>query len=168
VTLEAWIIPSVLPPSGCFIIGSDIRGSHGIGLALSGPNLAFEYLVGFEVSNASVPLRHPTHVAAVFGADNTRLYRSGKLVHTGAPTKAYGDTPFVIGQIGGTNPDVFFVGQMRCVRISKGERYTKDFTPAESFIADDDSLVIYDGKRVDADRVIDLSGKGNHGKWKTP
>jgi hypothetical protein len=28
--------------------------------------------------------------------------------------------------------------------------------------------VIYDGKRVDGDRVIDLSGKGNHGKWKTP
>ena len=168
VTLEAWIAPSVLPPSGCFIIGSDIRGSHGIGLALSGSNLAFEYLVGFEVSNAPVPLRQLTHVAAVFGADNTRLYRSGKLVHTGAPTKAYGDTPFVIGQIGSTNPDVFFVGQMRCVRISKGERYTKDFTPAESFIADDDSLVIYDGKRVDRDRVIDLSGHGNDGIWKTP
>jgi len=166
VTLEAWIIPSVLPPSGCFIIGSDIRGSHGIGLALNGPNLAFEYLVGFEVSNAPVPIRQPTHVAAVFGAENTRLYRSGKLVHTGAPTKAYGDTPFVIGQIGATNPDLHFVGQMRCVRISKGERYTKDFTPAESFTADDDSLVIYDGKSVDADRVIDLSGKGNHGKWR--
>jgi tRNA A-37 threonylcarbamoyl transferase component Bud32 len=166
VTLEAWIIPSVLPPSGCFIIGSDIRGSHGIGLALSGPNLAFEYLVGFEVSNAAVPLRQLTHVAAVFGPENTRLYRSGKLVHTGAPTKAYGDTPFVIGQIGATNPDLHFVGQMRCVRISKGERYKEDFTPNESFAADDDSLVIYEGKRVDGDRVIDLSGKGHHGKWR--
>jgi hypothetical protein len=57
---------------------------------------------------------------------------------------------------------------MRCVRISKGERYTKDFTPTESFTADDDALVIYDAKSVDGDRVIDLSGKGNHGIWKTP
>lgn len=166
VTLEAWITPSELPPSGCFIIGSDIRGSHGIGLALNGPNLAFEYLVGFEVSDAPVPLRQPTHVAAVFGPENTRLYRSGKLVHTGAPTKVYGNTPFVIGQIGSTNPDLRFIGQMRCVRISKGERYRDDFNPVESFNADDTSLVIYDAKSVEGNRVIDLSGKGNHGFWR--
>jgi polygalacturonase len=166
VTLEAWVVPSALPPAGCFIIGSDIRGSHGIGLALHGPNLAFEYLVGYEVSNASVPMGRQTHVAAVFGPDNTRLYRSGELIHTGAATKSYGNTPFVIGQIGSTNPDAHFAGQIRCVRISKGERYRDNFAPPESFKADADSVVIYDAKRVDGRRIIDLSGKGNHGAWR--
>ena len=59
-----------------------------------------------------------------------------------------------------------FIGQMRCVRISKGERYTDDFTPSESFTADDNALVIYDAKSVDGDRVIDLSGNGNDGIWR--
>ncbi len=163
VTLEAWINPTSLPPSGCFVIGSDIRGHNGVGLCLYGQQLAYEYLTGFEVSESTVPLKEWTHVAAVFGETETRLYNNGKLVHTGPPTQSDGGTPFVVGRIGATNPDLVFVGQMRCVRISKGERYRDDFTPADSFTPDDSAVLIYDGKHVDGNRVIDLSSGGNDG-----
>lgn len=164
VTLEAWIYPTSLPPSGCFVIGSDIRGHNGIGLALHGQQLAYEYLTGFETSDSTVPLKEWTHVAAVFGDSETRLYNNGKLVHTGSATQADGGTPFVVGRIGVTNPDLVFVGQMRCVRISKGERYQGDFTPTDSFKPDDSTVLIYDGRHVDGDRVIDLSSNGADGR----
>lgn len=163
VTLEAWIYPTSLPPSGCFVIGSDIRSHNGIGLALHGQQLAYEYLTGFEVSESTVPLKEWTHVVAVFGETETRLYNNGKLVHTGPPTQADGGTPFVVGRIGATNPDLVFVGQMRCIRISKGERYRDDFTPADSFTPDESTVLIYDAKHVDGNRVIDLSSNGFDG-----
>ena len=166
VTLEAWIYPTSLPPSGCFVIGSDIRGHNGIGLALHGQQLAYEYLTGFEVSESTVPLKEWTHVVAVFGATETRLDKNGKLIHTGPATQADGGTPFVVGRIGATNPDLVFVGQMRCIRISKGERYQDDFTPADSFTPDDSTVLIYDGKHVDGDQVIDLSSSGGDGRWR--
>ncbi len=166
VTLEAWIYPTSLPPSGCFVIGSDIRGHNGIGLSLYGQQLAYEYLTGFEVSESTVPLKEWTHVAAVFGDSETRLYQNGKLVHTGSATQTEGGTPFVVGRIGATNPDLVFVGQMRCIRISKGERYQDDFTPTDSFTPDDSTVLLYDGKHVDGDRVIDLSPNGHDGRVK--
>jgi tRNA A-37 threonylcarbamoyl transferase component Bud32 len=165
VTLEAWIYPTSLPPSGCFVIGSDIRGHNGIGLALNGQQLAYEYLTGFEVSDSTVPLKKWTHVAAIFGETETRLYNNGKLVHTGPATRAEGGTPFVVGRIGATNPDLVFVGQMRCVRISKGERYKQDFMPDEAFTPDSSTVLIYDGRHVDGNRVLDLSSGGADGIW---
>jgi serine/threonine protein kinase len=166
VTLEAWIYPTSLPPSGCFVIGSDIRGHNGIGLALYGQQLAYEYLTGFEASDSMVPLKEWTHVAAVFGDAETRLYQNGTLVYTGPATQPDGGTPFVVGRIGATNPDLVFVGQMRCVRISKGERYKADFTPTDSFTPDDSTVLLYDAKHVDGDRVLDLSSSGNDGIWR--
>jgi hypothetical protein len=58
--------------------------------------------------------------------------------------------------------------QRRNVRISKGERYKNDFTPPPELKPDDTTVLLYDAKKVDRDRVIDLSGHGNDGIWKTP
>ena len=166
-SLEAWINPVTIPSTDVFLFGSDVRGFHGIGLCMHGPQLAVEYLTGFECSDAIVPEREWTHVAAVFGAEETRLYMNGKLVLTANATRAEGGTPFVIGRIGSTNPDFVFVGEMKGVRISKGERYRDDFvpTPAESLQSDDATLALYDGKQ-DGDRVIDASLNENDGAWR--
>ncbi len=70
-----------------------------------------------------------------------------------------------IGNVGQNNHLAFFVGKIRCARISKGEVYLADFTPDEQFDSTENAMLIYDGRHTDGDKVIDLSGKGNHGVW---
>lgn len=62
------------------------------------------------------------------------------------------------------------MGKVRSVRISKGERYTDNFTPEERLGKDADNapvkaMLIYEGSAVEGDRVIDRSGTGNDGRW---
>lgn len=57
------------------------------------------------------------------------------------------------------------------LRISRGERYSDDFEPEGSFVAEPDdstrqAVMIYDGSMAEEDPVIDLSGNGNDGEWK--
>ncbi len=132
--------------------------------------LTAERIDGLVKSNQVVPIRKWSHIAAVFSKQETRLYFNGKLVHTGPPTEISGGTHFVIGNAGENHPREFFLGKIRCLRISHGERYKADFTPEERFAKDADksqsnTVLIYDGQNVDGDRVIDLSGNGNDGRW---
>jgi len=78
----------------------------------------------------------------------------------------------VIGNVGEDHDGMFFRGQIRCLRISSGERYSDDYEPESSFSPDTANaphrgVLIYDGSKVEADRVIDLSGGGNDGKCVT-
>jgi hypothetical protein len=110
----------------------------------------------------------------LFGRTETRLYVCGKLVGTGPATRPDGGTTFVVGNVGRDNPIDYFRGRVRSVRISLGERYGGDFVPDEQFVKDAEgapakAVLIYNGSAVDGDRVIDLSGAGNHGRWeRTP
>ena len=132
--------------------------------------LTAERTDGLVKSNQVVPIRKWSHIAAVFSETETRLYFNGKLVHTGPPTEISGGTHFVIGNAGENHPREFFLGQIRCLRISQGERYKADFTPEERFAKDasdnpSKAVLIYDSLHIDEDRVIDLSGHGNDGRW---
>jgi len=98
--------------------------------------LSAEYISGAIFSDQQVPLRTWSLLAVVFGVNETRLYFNGRLVKVGPKTETWGGTHFVIGCVGETNPIDHFKGKMRAVRISKGERYTSDFTPDEVFSAD--------------------------------
>jgi hypothetical protein len=49
------------------------------------------------------------------------------------------------------------------VHISEGERYSTDFTPDDALRPDEKAVLLYDASSVDGDRIIDLSGKNNHG-----
>lgn len=171
VTLEAWVRPAKYENRSHFVIGSDIPSKWGIGLAILGVRLGGEKLEGTVKSDQVVPLAVWSHIAAVFGDQETRLYFNGKLVMTHIPTSpAESDTRFVVGNVGENNPTEFFLGQIRSVRISEGERYKTDFVPEEQFAKDADgsenkTLLIYDGSSFDNDRIIDLSGNGNDGVW---
>ena len=170
VTLEAWILPLQQPDRCGFIIGSDVPTKFGIGMALCKSNFTAEYVAGLHVSEAVVPLRVWGHLSVVFGEQDTRLYHNGKHVSTGPATKITGGTQFVIGNLGRHNPIDPFVGQIRCLRISQGERYSDDFQPEVSFkpdAADDPhrAVLIYDGSKVERDRVLDVSGNGDDGRW---
>lgn len=168
-TLEAWVMPTERPQRTGFIIGSDIPSKYGIGITLSPANLSAEYLDGLHVSEAPVPTDAWSHVAAVFASQETRLYLNGQLVSTAPSTTNSGGTRFVIGRAGEHNPSDHFIGQIRSVRISRGERYDADFEPEKGFVQkapdkDNSAVLIYEGTSADGDTVPDLSGNGNAGK----
>lgn len=171
-TLEAWVMPDRHQERTCqFFVGSDIPTKNGIGLAMCEAVLSAEYISGPMVNTkAAVPLNRWSHVAAVFGEGETRLYLNGKHVGTGPATRQDGATVFVIGDVGRDNPLGWFHGKLRSVRISKSERFHGDFLPDEAFTKDRDAapakaVLIYDGSVVEGDSVIDRSGAGNDGRW---
>jgi len=122
VTLEVWVRPDPYIDENCqFIIGSDIPGEYGLGIAICGSMLSVEYVEGMVNSNAAVPPNRWSHVAAVFTENETRLYLDGRIVQTAPGSKPGGETRFVIGNVGGNNLIGFFRGQIRSVRISEGD-----------------------------------------------
>ena len=166
VTLEAWVCPEPYVNNDLqFVVGSDIPTHYGIGLGICGAVVAAEYLHGNPiVADKSVMPMHWSHLTAVFGKQETRLYINGKLAAKGPATEALGGADFVVGNIGRDNPICFYHGQMQVVRISKGERYVADFEPDKDFQSDDFAVLIYSAKSVDGDKVHDLSGHGNDGR----
>jgi len=174
VTLEAWIRPQYSGQQVQFVVGSDIVTKYGIGLAISGVLLSAEVIPnegsGMQLSDQVVQPLQWSHVAAVFGANDTKLFFNGKLVKTAQATKVLGGTRFVIGNVGENNPIGYFLGEMRCIRISNGERFKTDFAPDQAFVKDTENapskaVLIYDGINVQGKKVIDMSGSGNDGVW---
>ena len=170
-TLEAWVKPKAYPVrDSMFFIGSDVPTKNGLSLGMSEAVLCAEYVPGVTFSEATIPLGRWSHVAVVFGETETRLYLDGRKVGVGPATKPVGGAEFVVGNVGKDNPINFFVGKMRSVRISKGERYNNNFLPDEAFAKDAKdaplkAILIYDGAAVECDRVLDRSGAGNDGRW---
>lgn len=170
-TLEAWVKPKAYPVrDSMFFVGSDVPTKYGVGLGMSEAVMCAEYLPGVTFTEAPIPLNRWSHVAAVFGETETRLYLDGRKVGVGPATKPVSGAVFVVGNVGRGNPINYFVGKMRSVRISTGERYNADFLPDEAFAKDGDeapakAVLIYDGSAVEGDRVIDHSGAGNDGRW---
>jgi serine/threonine protein kinase len=175
VTLEAWVwIGS--PTRGRnerTIIGSDIPKRSGISLGLDFKRRGSNPLLGAQLlpspTNRDVPtsqevsLRKWCHLAAVFGKSGTNLFLDGRLVGSGAATASEGGTPFVVGNAGEDNDEHYFVGQIRTLRISRGERYKDDFSPSQTFEPDKDAVIIYSADEIDGTTARDLSGNGNHG-----
>jgi hypothetical protein len=145
------------------IIGSDIPTKWGNSLGICGAILATEYISGDIFTDQQVPMRTWSHLAVVFGVEETRLYFNGRLVKIGPRTEPQSGTHFMIGCIAETNPIDLFRGKMRSVRISKGERCTDDFMPDEVFSGDPADaptreVLVYDGDHVEGGRVINLIG----------
>ncbi|MCC9602856.1 protein kinase [Stieleria sp. JC731] len=172
VTLEAWIDPEITDINCHFIIGGDVRGEFGVSVGICGAVLAAETVPQMVKSNEVVRPGQWSHVCAVFGKTDTRLYLNGKLVHTGPATKAVApNAHFVVGNVSEDTPIDYFAGKIRSVRISDGERYSDDFQPDESFApikeANKSALLIYDGTQFEGGIAKDLSGNGNDGRWES-
>jgi len=160
VTLEAWVKPDPYRDENCqFIIGSDIPGEYGLGIAICGSMLSVEYVEGMVNSTAAIPPNRWSHVAAVFSEDETRLYLNGKLVETASGSTLGGETRFVIGNVGETNLISFYSGQIRSVRISAGEQYTGEFKTKE-LQSNESTLVLIDGSAtIQSGELVDASGQ---------
>jgi hypothetical protein len=175
VTLEAWVWPGAAPPGKPerHLIGSDIPGNSGIGLLIAyhdpgrspvlGGQLLPTPVVRDIVTNEPVPLSQWSHIAAAIGRNKSVVFLNGREVGRGAGSRNEGGTPFVVGNAGKDNPDHYFTGRMRAVRVSRGERYAGEFTPPQAFEPDDQAVFIYDAAQSDGEVAFDLSGHQNNG-----
>ncbi len=154
-TLEVWI-RTTGESSEQFIIGSDVPNFYGIGFGIKNNAPIVETIRGgFDIDKPITPGEW-THLAAVYGPNETTLFLNGKKIGVG-PATALPSRPthFVIGNVGEDHSNMFFHGQIRCLRISRGERYSADFEPESSFNADaadvpHRAVLIYDGSQVEA------------------
>lgn len=169
-TLEAWIRTNG-DKRQQFIIGSDVPNFYGIGLGIKDNAPIVETIRGgFDIATPITPGQW-THLAAVYGPNETTLFLNGKKIGVGPATAPPSrPTHFVIGNVGEDHNRLFFHGHIRCLRISRGVRYSADFEPQQSFVQDaadvpHRAVLILDGSRVEGEQVIDLSGVGNDGKW---
>lgn len=169
-TLEAWVRPTGERHEQ-FVIGGDVPNFYGLGLGINDNRPCVETIRGgFQADRVILPDQW-THLAAVFAPDETRLYLGGRKIGVGPasqpPTRM---TRFVIGNVGEDHAKQFYRGHIRCVRVTKGERYNADFVPDEVFVKDAEdaptkAILIYDGVVVERVRVVDQSGAGNDGRW---
>ena len=165
-TLECWCRIDEFDHKGNpqAIIGSDIPTKHGLSLGIA-THVPFAQIVDQSIfAPKSVRVQTWHHLAVVFNQSETRIYLDGQQQMIGPPTKPHGDVVFVIGNIGLDNPLCYFHGQVRSVRISRGEAYTSDFAPEANFIANASTELLYTIQSVDGNKVRDLSGKGNDGQ----
>ncbi len=74
-----------------------ITTKWGDSLSICGAILAAEYIPGGIFSDQELPLHTWSHVALMFGVDETRLYFNGRMVKIGPKKEPEGETHFVIG-----------------------------------------------------------------------
>lgn len=173
-TLEAWVRPDAAPlgrPEKYFI-GSDIPGRSGIGIGCAYHDRQSAPIFGVQILPAPtyrdvpttqpIPLSQWSHVAAVYNKRETVAYLNGREVARGAPSANMGGTPFVVGNAGKDNMEHYFVGQIRSIRISRGTRYEKEFTPPVMLVPDTIAVLVLDASRTENGKATDLSGNGNH------
>ena len=119
----------------------------GIGIKNGGHPMTETIRGGMHDPDTKIPLNKWSHLATVFGEEQTRMYLNGKLVGTCPPTEApQVKSPFVIGNLGEKHQTQYFTGRIREVRISKGERYSGVFTPKQVLDQDESIVVIYPSK----------------------
>jgi hypothetical protein len=90
-------------------------------------------------------------------------FLNGRVAGRGAGSRDEGGTTFVVGNAGKDNLEHYFLGRMRAVRVSRGERYADEFTPPQSFEPDDEAVFIFDPAKCEGAIAFDLSGHENHG-----
>ncbi|TWU49255.1 protein kinase domain-containing protein [Rubripirellula reticaptiva] len=170
-TIEVWVAPSTNDNSESqFVVGSDVPGHYGMGLGMGANGHPMVEIIrsGLDATRYRLPTNRWSHLAAVFSFDETRLYLDGKLIGTCLPTaKAEVESPFVVGNLGFDHGKMCFLGKLRSVRITSGERFNEEFLPDENLSIGDnsESLLIYDESSFGSKQIEDLSGNGNHGNW---
>jgi hypothetical protein len=106
----------------------------------------------------------PTHLAAASTGKELRLFVNGRLAKTmpidGTPAHGVGGM-FLTCR--GTRPQPN-AGTIHAFRLSMTDRYNEDFIPTERFVADQDTLILYDFREGAGDVLTDSSGNNHHGQ----
>jgi concanavalin A-like lectin/glucanase superfamily protein len=118
--------------------------------------------------------REWTHLALVFDGKKQSIFVDGQLMGERlfpAPGSLLIKRDLIIG----AEPDydegdtwTFGSGFLRALRVSSVVRYNSNFKPAIAFKSDDDTVVLFSSTAVKGDRLVDLSGNGQHGELHGP
>ncbi|QDV52271.1 LamG domain-containing protein [Gimesia fumaroli] len=112
------------------------------------------------------------HVALVYDGNEQAIYLNGKLVHKMTAPKPGPFNPERKLFLGAqekwketqTKPaGLFGKGTMRMFQISKVARYDKEFEPAESNKADENTVVLFDFLKPDKTKLLDSSNNKQNG-----
>jgi len=170
-TVEVWVTPRRLTPSANLVTWLGPRwislyvgdGGWGISRLGDGTSDVFWY-----PAHTGKPGR--THLAGVWTRNELRLYVNGTPVdlikvdfHAGPTTSGLYLGGVAPGQL--SHPgDRFFEGTLHSVRISRGARYSAEFTPPARFDRTGDTLVLYQFDEQTGDVLNDSSGNRHHGQ----
>ena len=178
-TVEGWVVleRGVNSPLPDFLMGNYNDGSRGLGISTgrSKPprKWSFDcvlspYELAFVEEKQPPPRQKLVHLAGVYDVKSElRFYVDGQLQsRRPAPGLHHvSDLPFTLGACpGGEKFKEHFLGRMNEVRVSRSARYDKDFTPANRFKTDADTLAIYHFEEGSGGVLHDSSGKGHDGQ----
>ena len=123
-----------------------------------------------KLSNDVLNVDVSTHLAAVWDGDTMSFFVDGQLQSRSGGQWRARNARYVsaIGMMldGEGLPigeDRFFDGVIDEIRISKVARYTKNFTPANRFEPDKNTLALYHCDQGSGNKLTDNSGNGHHG-----
>ena len=179
-TFEAWVYEWKPNPKGTRLSGfASFWGKEGR-LDIFAANNANWFAKRYRAADAEVvsdslssmqPIRHATHVAAVWDGKSIRLFINGS-PGKGSSQWAGGsltpDNPsggFQIGRVffAGMGQKYFDEGIVDEVRISRAVRYRGRFTPEKRLTRDKDTLALYHFDSGEGNKLLDSSGNNHHG-----
>jgi formylglycine-generating enzyme required for sulfatase activity/predicted Ser/Thr protein kinase len=169
-TIEAWVKPE--QPSRTMELISCSEMSGFALLITAGDEWGFQVFVGSNYVHATAPFapeysQKRMHVAAVYDAEEIRLFLGGVLARRIAAPGAYKPSPKSVTLGANPNPKGWishFAGQIDEFRISRTSRYSGNFKPEERLAADENTVVLYHFEEEQGNVLNDSSGNKHHGK----
>lgn len=172
VTLETWVTPASLKQGHIIWIGAP----DWITLELCDERFQFgvarssRVLTSVIRTNRKAHIGERVHVAATWDGKTTRVFLDGVDVseQTDSPQFKWNATKRVaIGTSAPApngKPIPRFHGKIDNVRISTSIRYTGTFAPDNSFMPDDETLLLYTMDESKGEVLTDVSGNGHAGR----
>ena len=159
-TFEFYGIPAVIPEEAMWVnvLGFGNQVAH-IQRRSKDGQWNWQWAAPGYIVKTPVVAGRRVHLAGVFTRDSLQLFVDGKKVDEKKFPKITvpkSNATLDIGQR--------YFGTLEQIRISKGARYDKDFTPARLFEKDADTLALYYFDEGTGDVLTDSSGNGHHGK----
>ncbi len=170
-TFESWVIPYNKENGHLFTAGWH-EGYGWLGLSVQRGKWrfnAFHKSYGIRepaVSNEKIEWGKLIHVAAIFNINRMSIFVNGHQVASSKRFNSHNYKPsgcyLRLGRGMDTKSDKFFSGIVDQFRVSKGIRYSGDFSPEKKLAVDERTLLLYDFDEAHGNVFRDQSEFGLH------
>ena len=169
-TVEAWVTPTGLGTGHVFrntsdkmpgIISMEVGTTEGFGqwkFLVAGDTKWLSWVRGGKVEPGK-----RVHVAGTFHRDQVAFYIDGECVGARQIPNIVADRTATM-TLGGHRTAGTYFGRFHSARLSKSLRYEGNFTPAEHWPSDEQTMALYQFDEGQGDVLVDSSSNGHHGK----